>query len=257
MPGRLAKMIDGWRLGKVQAHWEAAAEQAATLAPAALRRLRAQAVAIRRPIDRVIRQADARFALPPIGAALPRLPLGTDWSWRPDAWRGPMATPGLVATETRAPVSDDVEAFHDCPLGEIALRQVRSTVERDTAPFGLALDVFGFHGSFLSLALTMPPEAVQGLKTRHLLRLDATVEADRPVKALARLNIKHGTQTAQIALDLPVQGRTEVLEFDLAYARLDDAKIENAWLDLIFKDAAQARILIKDIVVSRRPRAEL
>ena len=48
-----------------------------------------------------------------------------------------------------------------------------------------------------------------------------------------------------------------VVEFDLAYARIDDTRIERAWLDLIFNDAAMAGISLRDLVVSRRPRAEL
>ena len=96
------------------------------------------------------------------------------------------------------------------------------------------------------------------IRDRHLIRVDAIVEADRPVRAFARLNVKHGPNIAQMVSELPVTGAAGSLaEFDLAYAGLDDTRIERAWLDLIFNDAAMNQIQFRDVVVSRRPRAEL
>lgn len=56
---------------------------------------------------------------------------------------------------------------------------------------------------------------------------------------------------------MPEAGREKLAEFDLAYAGLNDKRIERAWLDLILNDAGMSRIVIRDLVVSRRPRAEL
>lgn len=221
-----------------------------------LRSLRTDARSQRRRIDRFIHAADQRLSLPLLGAGLPRAPLGTDWAWRPDAWRGPLSTPGAIAEGKRTQISDDLALYHDCPLGEIALRQVRNGEEADRAPFGLAMEVFGFHGSFLSLATNIPDAAVQGLKTRHLIRLDAVIDADRPLKAYARLNVKHGPNVAQLVQELPQEGRGKLVEFDLAYAKIDEPRIERAWLDLIFNDASMNRIILRDIALSRRPRAE-
>jgi hypothetical protein len=103
----------------------------------------------------------------------------------------------------------------------------------------------------------LPPEAVRGLKARHLVRVDAMIDADRPLKAYARLNVRHGPNVAQIVRELPRLAGEVVVEFDLAYAKLDDTRIERAWLDLIFNDAAMSGIALRDLVVSRRPRAEL
>jgi hypothetical protein len=257
MAGQLARIIDRWRLRKVQDYWTRKAEAAPTLRPLALHALRGQARAMRRQIDRVIHVADHRLASPAIGAGLPRLPLGTDWSWRADAWRGSLPQPGLIAATDRSRISDDVSLYHDCPLGEIALRQGRNGGDVDRAPFGVMIEVFGFQGSFLSLATSLPPEAVQGLKSRHLVRVDAMIDAERPVRAYARLNVKHGPNVAQLVRELPAQAGEVVVEFDLAYAKLDDTRIERAWLDLIFNDVAMTGIALRDLVVSRRPRAEL
>jgi hypothetical protein len=257
MAGRLARLVDRWRLQRVQDYWTRAAGAAPTMRPLALHGLRGRARAMRREIDRVIHIADHRLSVPAIGAGLPRLPLGTDWSWRADAWRGPLPKPGLIAASDRARISDDLSLYHDCPLGEVAVRQRRNTGEDDRAPFGLGVEIFGFQGTFLSLSIALPPEAVTGLKARHLMRLDALVTADRPLRAYARLNVKHGPNLAQLVSDLAVGTGEVVAEFDLAYANIDDTRIERAWLDLIFNEVAMAGISIRDVVVSRRPRAEL
>ena len=257
MAGRLQRAIDQWRLRKMQSRWSDAADAVPDMPAHALRSLRAEARAMRRQIDRVIHAADHRLAVPAIGSALPRQPLGTDWVWRGDAWRGPLPRPGAIAAADRTAISDDLALYHDCPLAEIATRQLRNAGETDRAPFGLMIEVFGFTGSFLSLATSLPPEAVQGLKSRHLFRLDAIVDADRPLRGFARLNVKHGPNLAQLVSDLPAEGGAVVVEFDLAHARIDDTRIERAWLDLIFNDMAMTGIALRDLVVSRRPRAEL
>lgn len=257
MAGRIAQLIDQWRLRKVQARWAASAEAAPEMGAFALRSLRGEARAMRREIDRVIHAADNRLALPALGAGLPRMPLGTDWAWRPDAWRGPLPQPGAVASEARTAISDDLALYHDCPLAEVSVRQLRNGSDADRAPFGLALDVFGFRGSFLSLATRLPDAAVEGVKTRHLIRADLVVDSDRPLKAFARLNIKHGPNVEQLVSSLPAEGREKLAEFDLAYAKIDESRVERMWLDLIFNDAAMTRITLRDVVISRRPRAEL
>lgn len=256
MAGRIKGLLHRWHLRKVQERWAAAKDALDPLEAFQLHALRSEARSLRRRIDRVIHAADQRLALPLLGAGLPRAPRGTDWSWRPDAWRGPLSVPGIVAHAKRSQVSDDLTLYHDCPLGEIALRQLRNAEEADRAPFGLAIEVFGFRGSFLSLAITLPGDAVAGLKLRHLVRLDSVIDADRPLKAFARLNVKHGPSVAQLVQAVPQEGRAGLVEFDLAYARIDAARIESAWLDLIFNDAALTRITLRDVVLSRRPRAE-
>jgi hypothetical protein len=83
------------------------------------------------------------------------------------------------------------------------------------------------------------------------------IDSDRPVKAYARLNVKHGPNLAQPVSSLPEQGRDKLAEFDLAYVDLNDRRIEKVWLDLILNDPGMTRFVIRDVVVSRRPRAEL
>lgn len=257
MAGRFAQILDRWRLRKVQAYWTRVADAATDAAPFVLRSQRAEAQAMRRQIDRLIHVAGHRLATPSLGSGLPRQPLGTDWAWRGDAWRGPLPKPGAIAADDRTAISDDVALYHDCPLGEIAIRQLRNQDEGDRAPFGLGVEVFGFRGSFLSLSIRLPDRGVAGWKARHLIRVDAMIDVDRPLRGFARLNIKHGPNVAQLVSDLPAEGRGRMVEFDLAYGGIDETRIERAWLDLIFNDVAMTGITLRDVVVSRRPRAEL
>lgn len=257
MAGRIARFLDRWHLQKVRDRWDAVLDYVSGSDTFALRGVRTEARALRRKIDRVIHATDYRLALPVLGAGLPRTRLGTDWVWRPDAWRGPLPVPGTVADKDRTQVSDDLALYHDCPLGEILIRQSRNSVETDRAPFGLAIELFGFRGKFLSLATNLPGAAVQGLGTRHLIRLDAVIDADRPLKGFARLNVRHGPNLAQLVSGLTEDRREKFAEFDLAYAKIDESRIEKVWLDLIFNDAAMTRIAFRDMVLSRRPRAEM
>ncbi|WP_374646302.1 DUF6478 family protein [Tabrizicola sp.] len=250
MAGRVAQALDRWILRRVQGRWTRANADAPELDLFELRALRAEARAMRRQIDRLLHAADARLSRPLADGR--EWPLGTDWTWRPDGWRGPLPDPGEVIAGPASQLSEDLGLYHDCPLSEIAFRQLRNTESH--APFGLALEVFGFRGSFLSLSLGLPESAATGLGPRHVLRLDAAIEADRPLRAFARLNLRHSAGLAQQTCDLTRGGEAE---FDLAYAGLGEARIERAWLDLIFNDAAMTRILLRDAVLSRRPRAGL
>ncbi len=257
MASRLFQRIQGWHQRRTEERWARLADTAPELETFELRALRAEARGMRRQLDRVMQAADARLSVPALNSGLPQMPLGTDWSWRPDLWRGALPESGAVASADRTALGEGVALYHDCPLGEVVVRQVRNDRAEDRAPYGLAIDVFGFKGSFLSLAMTLPDEAVHGLKARHLVRAEMVIDSDGPVRAYARLNIKHGPNLAQPVSALPSEGRDKMAEFDLGYADLNDKRIERAWLDLILNDAAMTRIVIRDVVISRRPRAEL
>jgi Family of unknown function (DUF6478) len=250
-------LIDRLLARKLRDHWARAAEAATKMDVVALKALRSRARAVRREIDRVIHVAEHRLAVPLIGPALPRQPLGTDWSWRPDLWQGPVSVIGAVAMASKAPVSTDVTLFHDCGRAELILRQIRNRNAGDLAPFGLSLEMFGFDGTFLSLAIDLPEAAVAGIGQRHLIRIEAQIETERPVVVFARLNIRVGPNVEQILRQMPPAGPAQMAEFDLAYGRMDTKRIEKIWLDLIFEKPALNQITLRDVTVSRRPRAEI
>lgn len=237
--------------------WEDVADTAAAADLADLRQWRTRARNLRRQLDRIIHAADHRLALPVIGSNAIRKQPGTDWVWRPDLWKGPISTPGVAAVPTRAQICDGATLFHDCRQSELTLRQIRNMREADVAPYGLRMDVFRFDGSFLSLVIDLPDDGAQGLKLRHLLRIDAIIEVEKPLEIFARLNVKHGPNTEQVVREMPLNGAETMVEFDLAYTKINEKRIERLWIDLIFEGPEMNQITLRDLTVSRRPRAEL
>lgn len=237
--------------------WGALAEKAKGMDLGTLRSLRGQARAVRRQLDRVIHEAEHRLALPVIGSNAMRKPIGTDWAWRPDLWKGPIPVPGSSTVPGRAQICDGATVFHDCLQSELTVRQMRNTRDADLAPFGFRMDVFRFDGSFLSLVLDLPPDAAAGLRLRHLIRLDVIVEMEKPLEIFARLNIKHGPNVEQIVRELPLAEEEVMVEFDLAYSKVNEKRIERLWVDLIFEGPEMNQIILRDVTLSRRPRAEL
>ncbi|MEF3048876.1 DUF6478 family protein [Pseudotabrizicola sp. L79] len=257
MARSLTDWMDQFLQKRVQRRWASLAERAPQMDLDALRSLRSRARTMRRHLDRVLHQAEHRLALPVIGSNAIRKPLGTDWTWRPDLWRGPIPVPGFSSVPGRAVVCDGATVFHDCRRSELTVRQIRNTREADLAPFGFRMDVFRFDGSFLSLVLDLPPGAAEGLKLRHLIRLDVIVEMEKPLEIFARLNIKHGPNVEQIVRELPLGDEDVMVEFDLAYTKVNERRIERLWVDLIFEGPEMNQIILRDVTLSRRPRAEL
>lgn len=258
--GRTGKgrgLIDRLIHRRVLARWADAAGAAPVEELSTLRRQLTRAKQLRSKLDQLIFVADGRLALPRIGAnAFPK-PGGTDWSWRPNLWRGPLPVKGMSSVQTRQQIGDEITVFHDCEISELTFRQLRNDRESDLAPFGLRMDVFRFDGSFLSLVLDLPDSAAHGIRKRHLLRLDTIVELEKPLEIFARLNIKHGPNTEQIVRELPLGSDEIMVEFDLAYTSMNEKRVEAIWVDLIFEGPEMNQVTIRDVTFSRYPRAEL
>ena len=237
--------------------WGQIAEATPALDFAALRRSLSRAWALRRRLDRVIHQAENRLALPVIGSNAIRKPLGSDWVWRPPLWTGPIPVPGMSSVPGKAMIDEGATVFHDCRRSELTVRQIRNTREADLAPFGLRMDVFRFDGSFLSLVIDLPPAAIEGLRQRHLIRVDAIVEMEKPLEIFARLNIRHGPNVEQVVRELPLAAEEVMVEFDLAYTKMNEKRVEKMWIDLIFEGPEMNQIILRDVTVSRRARADL
>lgn len=222
-----------------------------------LRRNRAAARRMRYHLDELIHVADDRLALPVTGNQAVPVPYDADWSWRPELFCGPLPVPGISSVENKSTLGREVTLFHDCAESELTLRQLRNTSAEDLAAYGLRLDVFQFDGSYLSLVIDLPDAAAYDLKRRHLIRFDAIVELERPLEVFARLNIQHGPNTEQIVRELPSNDRALVVEFDLAYTKLNEKRVERLWVDLIFENPEMSQVVLRDLYFSRRPRAEL
>ncbi|SEO00916.1 hypothetical protein SAMN04488103_110127 [Gemmobacter aquatilis] len=237
--------------------WERWANMADKISLEQLRELRGRARQARRQLDRVIHVAEHRLSLPVIGSNALRRPMGADWIWRPELWKGQIPVPGASSVPTRAQICDGATIFHDCRRSELTVRQIRNTRETDLAPFGVRMDVFRFDGSFLSLVVELPPESVQGLKLKHLIRLDAIVEMEKPLEIFARLNIKYGPNVEQVVRELPLNSEEVMVEFDLAYTKMNERRVERLWVDLIFEGPEMNQIILRDVTFSRRPRADI
>jgi hypothetical protein len=249
--------LDGRIFAAQIRRWAQAARTAGRTDLPLLRRQRGRARMLKVHLDRLLHVADERLALPAIGSnSFPR-PHNADWAWRPELWRGPLPRPGLSSVQTKSTLGSEITLFHDCGLSELTLRQLRNLREEDLAPYGLRLDVFRFEGSFLSLVVDLPDNAVKGLKRSHLIRMDAIVEMEKPLEIFARLNVKHGPNTEQIVRELPQQDGAIRVEFDLAYSNLNEKLVERAWVDLIFEGPQMNQVVLRDLTFSRRPRAHI
>ncbi|SEL56954.1 hypothetical protein SAMN05443999_106109 [Roseovarius azorensis] len=237
--------------------WRKVARNAPMMPLSALRRHRARARRLIYVLNELMSVADSRLTLPMIGSETFPKPHGTDWSWRPEPWRAPLPVQGLAAVTSKTPLGSEVTLFHDCTRSELSLRQLRNNRAADLAAYGLRMDVFAFDGSFLSLVLDLPQEAIDGLKRRHLIRMDAILELEKPLEVFARLNVRHGPNTEQIVRELPQNDKAITVEFDLAYTNLNEKRVGRAWIDLIFENPQMSQMVLRDLTFSRRPRAEL
>ena len=237
--------------------WRRTARTAPAMHLDELRRIRSQGARLSYFLHEALAVAEHRLALPVVGSTgFPR-PHGTDWSWRPEAWRLPLPTPGMASVQSKSMLGREMTVFHDCTRSELSLRQVRNTRKADLAPYGLRMDVFAFDGAFLSLVIDLPQEATEGLTKRHLIRFDPIIEMETPLKIFARLNIRHGPNTEQLVRELPRAAQGTSVEFDLAYCDLNEKRVERAWVDLIFETPAMSEVTLRDVTFSRRLRAAL
>lgn len=223
----------------------------------ALRRARRSLRDIQKSVGRATRVADARLALPSIGSHVIDLPLHTNWSYRPVAWREPLELSGHCAPKNNTPLGPELAIFHNCPAAELTMRQRRNKDPDDLAPFALYVEVFGFEGSFLSLANAFPEEGIVGLKRRHLIRLGYSFHIEQPIDIFARLNVRHGPNTEELVREIPRDGSGSFVEFDLGATNIDENRIDAVWVDLIFEKPLMNAIEIRDLNFSRRPRAEV
>ncbi len=242
---------------RAERRWERAAEMAGALDLASLENLRFRARSLRTRLDRALHLVEARLSQPDEAAGRLALPLHADWAWRPTPWAGPVFPTGHAAAADGTEVSPDTKLFHDCPLMECNLHQVRNTGTEDGAPYALALDVLGFEGSFLSLAVELPDDGSDGLKRRHVIGVTLDIAAEQPLEFFARLNVRHGPNTEQFVLEGTLKDARQELEFDLGYSSIDEGMVTRAWVDLILEGPEMNRVLFRDVTMSRRPRAEL
>jgi hypothetical protein len=237
--------------------WRAASREAANADLTSLAAQNQMAQRLLRPLRKLSTEAESRLALPRIGSSTFPRPAGTDWSWRPKAWRISVPERGTAPAAPKTALTDEILIFHDCSRAEISLRQTRNIREDDLAPFSVVLEVFHFEGTYLSLVIEVPPSSCEGLRRRHLIQLAAVIEREQPTNIHARLNVKHGPNTEQVLLTLPNDGPETMVEFDLAYSQLNERRADRMWIDLMIETPRMNQITLRDLTLSRYPRAEI
>lgn len=185
---------------------------------------------------------------PAADLSLPR-PLRADRAWRPGAWARPLAPGRWDRPMPGQRLSPDVALYHDCPGRGLSARQEAT----GTAPFALLLRPCGFGGRYLSLALDLPAEVLDGLRPGHILGLSARVTGPLAAGPMARLNLRLGPDLRRRMLRLP---QDRAVEFELTSADLAGPPPAAGWVDLIFAPPGPDPIRIADVTCSRRPRAE-
>ena len=253
MTGRLFGLLEKRTLRR----WDRAARLAATLDPVPLKSLRQNARALNRTIDQLLHTADGRLALPLAERAAIRRPMHSDWAWRPELWSGPVRPSGFATVKTKTEIGGEAKLFHDCKLNAVSLRQLRNSRAEDIAPYGIRMDVFQFEGSFLSLVVDLPREGIDGMTRRHVMRLEIRLETERPLDVFGRINVRHGPNVEKLVGQFEGSSGDLAVEFDLSATRLNESRIEAAWLDLIFEAPEMNEIVLHDVTLTRRPRAEM
>lgn len=238
--------------------WRARTGAAATLPHAALRDLRGQARALRRELDQFTKTSDLRLAAR-VSAQGPDRPRGADVAWRPALWQARLDAVPSPGADGQVRFDGETALYHDCPLAEVSARQIPDPDPAGQTPFALVTEVYAFSGSYLSVSVRLPDGLTNGTGTRHILMLDAVVRSEEPLDLLARLNIAQGPDVAQVVQRLAASGAPgqSRAEFDLGHAQLSEKPITRLWVDIFFASPALNRIVVHDLVLARRPRAEL
>ncbi len=237
--------------------WAALAERAHEVDDGRLEWLGRQARRMKTHAARVAEMADRRRAVVPHLERPLDLPPSTDWSHRPAPWSVALDPKGHAPARRETAISDDVALYHDCDRGEICVRQLHGQTVDGAGPFGLQLDVFRFSGSFLSLVVRAPAEAAAGLSRDHVLRLAMLIESERPLDVHARLNLRNGPNTEQVNRAVDRAHVATVTEFDMAYVPFNEKWADHIWFDLFFDGPAMNQVIIRDLTLSRRLRADM
>lgn len=261
MAFRPSSWIDRILRQRAEAQWARLSEGAMRLRPGRLRNLRDEAAELRRNLDRFLLQSDRRLAVSRADLGDVVLPGGTDWRWRPEFLSAQIRPSGIAAPENAARIGDSVAVWHDCPHCALMLRQVQNARATDLAALGLRIEMMGFAGSFLSLAIDLPQTALEGLTRDHIIRLEIAVETESGQEIYTRLNIGNGPNTEELLRHLggvqPGQVSQVVTEFDLALTQMNDKRLDKIWLDLIFEKPQMNAVVIREMILSRHLRANV
>ena len=257
MGGDFPGVFGGFGLGQALRRWQRALSAPATLPAAELRRLADDISTLRDRLDRMTAQARAELRTRGAGTDGIARPDQCDWALRPAPWTTAMRPRGFVGLASPTQVPGGITLFHDATRAEMSLRQEPVPAEVTGPVFGLVLEVYRSDGSFVSLVQDLPAAALAGLTRDHFLALHLVADREQEVEIYARLNIQHGPNVEQLVRQVNFEGGRGHAEFDLAYSKINEKRLEKAWLDLIVEGPRMTRVALWDMVVLRAPRADI
>lgn len=249
-------IIERLGLGQSLKRWRRALKSGA-MSAADIRQMLAEMGSLRARLDTLSAEAQSTLLHRADGPTPKIHDIDCDWSARPAPWSRAMRPRGIVDLPSPSALPGGVTVYHDAARCDLCLRQEPALDGQGDARFGLVLEVYGFDGSFLSFVHDLPPEATADLSLNHYIAVTLQAEREQPVEVYTRLNVQHGPNVEQMVRQVAFKGETGRAEFDLAYTKINERRIEKAWLDVILEGPEMTRIAIWDLVVMRAPRADI
>ena len=158
----------------------------------------------------------------------------------------------VVQSGTR--LTSNTKVFFDGGDCAVIFKQLRNDISQGFAPYGVALELFQFDGSFLSLAIDLPDSLCRSFTKNELIGLSGEIFAERATGFTIRLNIKHGPNTEQLIQAHDLNWSNIGVEFDLEHLKINVNRVEKIWVYLVFETPNFNRISLTDIAFSKRPR---
>jgi hypothetical protein len=249
--------LDRFGLTQTLRRWSRAMDAPDALPDRDLATLHGQMRATRDRIDTLALRAQTELLTRAQGADGIDRPDQCDWAERAATWRQKLRPRGHVRPGSPHDIGGGVTLFHDATVAEMSLRQDPAPPGLHGPAFGLVFEVYRFDGSFLSLVQDLPAAALQGLTLNHFIAVHLRMAREHPIEVYARLNVQHGPNQEQIVRQFDFRDDVGRAEFDLAYTKINEKRIEKAWLDLILEGPEMNRLAIWDMVLLRAPRADI
>lgn len=249
-------IFGGFGLGQTLKRWQRALRAPQELSAVELKRMNDEIRGMRDRLDVMAAQSRSALLARAADADGIERPDQCDWTHRPTPWSEEMRPRGMVGVSSPQPLPGGVTVFHDANRADMCLRQERAPAWAKGAQFGLVLEVYRSDGSFVSFVQDLPSEALVGLTRNHFISVKLVADREQPVEIYARLNIQHGPNVEQMVRQVEFDGTDGRAEFDLAYTKINEKRLEKAWLDLIVEGPKMTQIALWDMVMLRAPRAD-
>ena len=101
------------------------------------------------------------------------------WSWRPELWTVRCPSRSGPVVQSGARLTSNTKVFFDGGDRAVIFKQLRNDISQGFAPYGVALELFQFDGSFLSLAIDLPDSLCGTFAKDKLIGLSGAIFAER------------------------------------------------------------------------------